>query len=97
VIEIDGVHADADLLNESQRRGRVHGLRGDGLEHVEQHVGTPKQLPEQLIVGLRAGAYLQPPRRQTLDPGAQGRTACIVEDGAHGGLNPPVFQSEGPW
>jgi len=40
MLEIDGINADADLLDQPQLRGRVHHLRRHGLEHMQQRLGV---------------------------------------------------------
>jgi hypothetical protein len=51
--EVDGVDADADLLDQAQlRRSRDHRL-GHRLEHVPQHLDLGQQAPEPGLVALR--------------------------------------------
>jgi hypothetical protein len=39
LLEIDGVHAHSDLLDEPEPRRPCHYVGGHGIEHVEEHVG----------------------------------------------------------
>ncbi len=83
MLEVDGVDADADFLNQSQSRRRLHDPCIDGPQRVQQHLGVGEQLEQQIVVGFRAGANVQPRRREMQQSGPQLVAARVVKDRLH--------------
>ena len=82
-VEIDGIDADADFLDQPQARRGGDVLRRDGPEHVPQDVGLAHQLGKAGIVHLVAGDDLDRIVRDLAQTPRDGRSGVVVEDHAH--------------
>ena len=87
MLEINGIDADADLLDELQVGGRVYHLCRHRLEYVQQHIGVTEQPVEQRVVRLGAESNIQPWWSQSFQLGVQVLAACKVKYRAHARRN----------
>ncbi len=89
-VEVDGVDADADLLDQAQRRRRGHVGLGHRLEYVKQHVGVRHLAGEAFGVGLVDDGDRKPVGRRLGEPAAEPGSGAVVEHRLHGSASAPA-------
>ena len=87
--EVDRVHANADLLHESQLRRRVEHARVDRSQAVPQHIRIAQQLEQASVFGLRRTPRRRARCRQCGQRLGELRPRRIVVDHLHFGRNFP--------
>jgi hypothetical protein len=82
-VDVDRVHADAELLDQRQLRRPVHALGRDGFEHVEQRLGVGQRGEECCVVTLGRPRHVDAVGRQRRELGLEPRARVVVEQHLH--------------